>query len=428
MFGMREVGGLKVLVVGGGIGGLTTALCLDAAGIECEVFEQARGIHELGVGINILPHAIKELVDLGLLEALDRVAIRTHELIYTNRFGQEIWREPRGLAAGYDIPQFSVHRGRLQGVLHDAARERLGADRIHVAHQLRDFTEDEDGVTATFVRRDGSDEVVTVRGDALIGADGIHSTVRHTFYPDEGPPSWNGAMLWRGATPYQPFLTGGSMIIAGSGKRAKLVLYPVSEQTDTPGTNLLNWAVVVKIGDGSTPPPRREDWNRPGRLDELMPHIEGAFRLSELDPVDLVHATERFYEYPMCDRDPLPRWSFGRVTLVGDAAHPMYPMGSNGGSQSILDARCVASNLADAAETKDVAAALELYEATRRPTTEKLVRSNRTGGPERVIDLVEEKAPDGFTNVEDVVSHAELEAIVKGYPKLAGFDQSQVNR
>ncbi|HEU5156210.1 MAG TPA: flavin-dependent oxidoreductase [Streptosporangiaceae bacterium] len=415
---------MKVFVVGGGIGGLTTALCLDAAGIECEVFEQARGIHELGVGINILPHAIKELVDLGLLDALDRVAIRTHELIYVNRFGQEIWREPRGVAAGYDVPQFSVHRGRLQGVLHDAAVARIGADNIHTAHQLRDFTQDESGVTATFLRRDGSDATVTKRADALIGADGIHSTVRQTFYPDEGPPAWNGAMLWRGAVAYPPFLTGRSMIISGSG-RLKLVLYPISNQTDSPETNLLNWAVVVKIGDGSTPPPRREDWNRPGRRDELMPHLEGAFRLSELDPIELVNATERFYEYPMCDREPLPRWSFGRVTLLGDAAHPMYPMGSNGGSQSILDARAVASRLA---ESKDVAAAFEAYESARRPDMAKLVLSNRTGGPERVIDLVEERAPDGFTDLDEVASHAEIEAIVKGYRKLAGFDQTQVNR
>jgi 2-polyprenyl-6-methoxyphenol hydroxylase-like FAD-dependent oxidoreductase len=414
---------VKVFVVGGGIGGLTTALCLDAAGIECEVFEQSRGIHELGVGINILPHAIKELVDLGLLAALDRVAVRTHELIYVNRFGQEIWREPRGVAAGYDIPQFSIHRGRLQGVLYEAARERLG-DRVHTAHQLRDFTQDDDGVVATFLRRDGAGDSVTFRGDALIGADGIHSTVRHTFYPDEGPPAWNGMMLWRGAGPHPPFLTGRSMIISG-GNRAKLVLYPIAHDTNKPGTNLLNWAVVAKLGDGSVPPPRREDWNRPGRLDELLPHIEGTFHLAEVDPVELVRTTGQFYEYPMCDRDPIPRWSFGRVTLLGDAAHPMYPMGSNGGSQSILDARSVATHLA---ENKDVAAAFEAYDAARRPAMEKLVHSNRTGGPERVIDLVEERAPDGFTKIEDVATHAELEAVVKGYSKLAGFDQAQVNR
>jgi 2-polyprenyl-6-methoxyphenol hydroxylase-like FAD-dependent oxidoreductase len=414
---------VKVLVIGGGIGGLATALCLHAVDIECEVFEQSREVNELGVGINTLPHAIRELADLGLLGALDRVAVRTRELIYTNRFGQEIWREPRGLAAGYEFPQLSIHRGRLQGVLHGAARARMGAERIHTAHQLRDFTQDDNGVTATFVVRDGSNETVTVRGDALIGADGIHSTVRRHLYPDEGAPIWNGVMLWRGAVEYPPFLTGRSMIISG-GNRSKFVLYPISSRTSTPGTNLLNWAVVARIGDGSTPPPRREDWNRPGRAEDLLPHLSGAFHLSVIDPTEVVKATREFYEYPLCDRDPLPRWSYGRVSLLGDAAHPMYPMGSNGASQAILDARSLASLLA---ETDDVAAALTAYETARLPATDALVRTNRAGGPERVIDLVEERAPGGFTDLDDVVTRAELEAIVSGYSHLAGFHQTQVN-
>jgi hypothetical protein len=231
-------------------------------------------------------------------------------------------------------------------------------------------------------------------------------------------------MLWRGAVEYPSFLTGRSMIISG-GNRSKAVLYPISNQTSVPGTNLLNWAVVAKIGDGSEPPPRREDWNRPGRLDELLPHIEGAFQLPAVDPVEVAGATETLYEYPMCDRDPISRWSFGRVTLLGDAAHPMYPMGSNGASQAVLDARCVAPLLAEA---DDVGAAFKAYEAARLPAMDKLVRSNRMGGPERVIDVVEERAPDGFTTLEDVATRAELEAIVKGYSKMAGFDQTQVNR
>jgi 2-polyprenyl-6-methoxyphenol hydroxylase-like FAD-dependent oxidoreductase len=214
------------------------------------------------------------------------------------------------------------------------------------------------------------------------------------------------------------------MIIAG-GNRAKLVLYPIAHDTGTPGTNLLNWAVVARLGDGSTPPPRREDWNRPGRLDELLPHVKGVFQLPVVDPVEVIRATEQCYEYPMCDRDPIPHWSFGRVTLLGDAAHPMYPMGSNGASQAILDARCLVPLLAESA---DAAKALKAYEEARLPVAEKLVRSNRTGGPERVIDLVEQRAPDGFTDLADVATHDELQAIVKGYSKLAGFHQAQVNR
>jgi 2-polyprenyl-6-methoxyphenol hydroxylase-like FAD-dependent oxidoreductase len=415
---------MKVLVIGGGIGGFATALSLHAVGIGCQVFEQSHPIRELGVGINILPHAVKELAELGLLDALDRVAIRTSELIYTNRFGQQLWREPRGLDAGYDYPQFSIHRGKLQGVLYEAARARIGEDNIRTAHQLHGVALDAHGVTATFTRRDGSDEAVTARGDVLIAADGIHSTVRRLFYPDEGPPRWNGIMIWRGAVAYPPFLTGRSMLIAG-GMRAKLVLYPIAHETSTPGTNLLNWGVTAKLGDGSRRPPRREDWNRLGRLEELLPHVAGVFQLPSVDPVDVIRTTVEVYEYPMCDRDPLPRWSFGRVTLLGDAAHPMYPVGSNGASQAILDARCVAPLLA---ETNDVVSALKAYEAARLSATTKIVLDNRAGGPERVIDLVEERAPDGFADLDEVASHAELEAIVKGYSKMAGFDQTQVNR
>ena len=413
---------MKALVIGGGIGGLTTALSLHAVGIECEVFEQSREIRELGVGVNTLPHAIKEFAALGLLSALDRVGIRTAELIYTNRFGQELWREPRGLDAGYDYPQFSIHRGMLQGVLNEAARTRIGANRIHAAHRLCDVAQDARGVTATFMRRDDSEATVTARGDVLIAADGIHSTVRGVFYPDEGPPAWNGTMIWRGATHFPLFLTGRSMIIAG-GMQAKLVLYPISNWASASGTNLLNWAVTAQLSDGSEPPPRHEDWNRLARLDDVLPHVEDVFHLDTVDPVKVIRATRAVYEYPMCDRDPLPQWSFGRVTLLGDAAHPMYPVGSNGASQAILDARCVASQLAGAT---DGVTALRAYEAERLPATAKIVKGNRAGGPERVIDLVERRAPDGFARLDDVASHAELEAIIKGYSRIAGFDRAQV--
>lgn len=413
---------MKVLIVGGGIGGFATALSLHAVGIDCEVFEQSRNIRELGVGINLLPHAVRELAGLGVLDDLDRAGIRTSELIYANRFGQELWREPRGLDAGYDYPQFSIHRGRLQRLLYEATRARIGKPRIHTSHQLRDVTQDDRGVTATFIRRDGTAETVTARGDGLIAADGIHSTVRRMFYACEGPPVWNGMMMWRGAVEYPPFLTGRSMVIAG-GMQAKLVLYPISTDTSTPGTNLLNWAVGARVGDGAEPPPRREDWSRLGRLDELLPHVEGVFQLSTVDPVDAICRTERFYEYPMCDRDPVLRWSFGRVTLLGDAAHPMYPVGSNGASQAILDARCLAPLLAEA---DDVATALEAYEAARLEATARIVHDNRLGGPERIIDVVEERAPEGFVSLDDIVSRAELETIAKGYARTAGFDRSQV--
>ena len=411
---------MKVIIAGGGIGGLTTALMLHARGIDCEIFEQAETVRELGVGINTLPHAIKELKELGLLDRLDAVGIRTFELIYTNRFGQEIWREPRGLDAGYDVPQFSIHRGRLQGTIFQAVRSRLGESRIHTGHRLGSFQQDEGGVTAYFFHRDGS-HIRTVRGDVLIGADGIHSHVRAALYPNEGPARWNGSMLWRGALDWPQFLTGRSMVIAG-GMAAKLVVYPIGEgaRADRP---LTNWAVLVKIGEGGVPP-NKEDWSRPGRFEDLMPHVQ-RFRIPYVDAKALIEATPEFWEYPMCDRDPLPRWSHGRVTLLGDAAHPMYPVGSNGASQAILDARCLADLLKNADHPMQ---ALWAYEMERLPPTAQIVRMNRSGGPEGVIDAVEQRAPDGFQNIDDVLSFEVRKAIVRGYAGVAGFAQSQVNK
>jgi 2-polyprenyl-6-methoxyphenol hydroxylase-like FAD-dependent oxidoreductase len=405
---------MKAIVVGGGIGGLTTALMLRARGINCELYEQADSIRELGVGINTLPHAIRELAGLGLLDKLDDIAIRTDELHYLNRRGQEVWREARGVDAGHDVPQFSIHRGRLQSVIRNAVEERLGREAIHTGRRLGAFSEDEGGVTAHFFDRSGA-HVETARGDILIGADGIHSKVRDTLFPQEGPPVWNGLMLWRGARDWPTFLSGKSMIVAG-GLHAKVVVYPIAEGCSD-ASRLTNWAVLVKVGEGGTLPPRREDWSRPGRRDELMPHV-ARFAIPHIDVPALINATPEFYEYPCCDRDPLPYWSSGRVTLLGDAAHPMYPVGSNGASQAILDARCLADALARAEHPRQ---ALVEYEQKRLPMTAEIVRSNRRGGPEGVIDAVEQLAPDGFDDVEHVLSYSHREAIVRGYASKAGF-------
>jgi 5-methylphenazine-1-carboxylate 1-monooxygenase len=411
---------MQVIIIGGGIGGLATALMLHARGIDCEIYEQSDAVRELGVGINTLPHAIRELAELGLLNRLDAVAVRTYELFYTNRFGQEIWREPRGTDAGYEYPQFSVHRGRLQGVIYDAVRSRLGESRIHTGHRLGAFTQDDAGVTAYFFDRNGSHRA-TARGDVLVGADGIHSAVREALYPNEGPARWNGSMLWRGAIDWPQFLTGRSMVIAG-GMAAKLVIYPIAEGS-RPNHRLTNWAVLVKIAEPGVPP-RKEDWSRLGRLEELMPHVQ-RFRIPYVDAKALIEASPEFWEYPLCDRDPLPRWSHGRVTLLGDAAHPMYPVGSNGASQAILDARCLADRLVEAEHPWH---ALWAYEQERLPMTAQVVRMNRKGGPEGVIDAVEERAPDGFSNVDDVLPFEQRKAIVRGYASTAGFAREQVNK
>jgi len=412
----------RVLIVGGGVGGLTAALCLHQAGFDAEIFEQAPELRELGVGFNVLPHAISVLTGLGLLPALDRVGIRTRELFYCNRFGQTVWRELRGTDAGYDVPQFSIRRGKLHGVLRRAVLDRLGPARVHTDSRLISFEERQDRVAASFQNREG--RKVAVEGDALVGADGIHSTVRSILYPSEGPPIWNGTMLWRGATEWPVYEDGRTMFIAG-GNAGKFVFYPIHMDPARPQIRLTNWAIMARLSDGQVPPPRREDWNRIGQRDEALPFVRDRFRLGFLDPVALIEATETFYEYPNCDRDPLPRWSFGRVTLLGDAAHPMYPVGSNGASQAIVDAQCLAQHLK---AQSSVSAAFAAYDEERRPAMAKIVEANRKGGPEGVIDLIEARAPDGFDDIDRVASHAEREAVVRGYASMAGFAREQVNR
>ena len=406
---------MTVIIAGAGIGGLTTALMLHARGIPAIVYEQAPQVREVGVGINTLPHAIAELSELGLLPALDRVGIRTSELIYLNRLGQEVWREARGLDAGHEHPQFSIHRGRLQKVIHDAVLERLGPDRVRTGRRLGGFIQDEGGVTAHFVDSQDGLSSETIRGEVLVAADGIHSVARRHFFPNEGTPSWQGVMLWRGATDSAPFLTGRSMIIGG-GMGAKLALYPIGDD-EVSGLRLTNWAIAIRVADEATTPPPKDSWSRQGRSDDVIPYAR-RFRVPGIDIEQLVRTTRVCFEYPMCDRDPLPRWSFGRVTLLGDAAHPMYPVGSNGAAQAILDARSLADALR---RSEHPMQALTLYEQDRLPKTAEIVMLNRKGGPERVIDEVEKRAPAGFADVETVLSHREREAIVRGYAGKAGF-------
>ncbi|MDB5414002.1 MAG: salicylate 1-monooxygenase [Rubritepida sp.] len=396
-----------VLIVGGGVGGLTLALSLHEREIPCIVLEAATEVKQLGVGINTLPHAIGELAALGLLWALDAVAIRTRELRYLDRFGSRIWTEARGVHAGHEMPQFSIHRGRLHEVLWKAAMERLGPKAMRTGMRLVGFAQSGDSVTANFAN--GS----SIRGSALVGADGIHSVVRGKLHPADGGIRWNGIQMWRGAVDWPAFEGGDVMIIAGD-MAEKLVLYAIGPGA-TPGTRLTNWVVCARIGDASQPPPR-EDWSRAGSLEDVLPHV-ARFRVPWLDVEALVRATPEFWEYPMCDRDPLPFWTQGRVTLLGDAAHPMYPVGSNGASQAVLDARALAAALA----TKPVEAALAGYEKERLPATRELVLSNRLGGPERVVDVVSERAPDGFERLEDVIGTEELAAIARGYAQMAGF-------
>jgi 5-methylphenazine-1-carboxylate 1-monooxygenase len=411
---------MTVLIAGGGIGGLTLALSLHQIGIPAQVFESVSALRPLGVGINVLPHAVRELIELGLLDRLDAEGVRTKELAFYSKHGKPIWSEPRGLDAGYKWPQFSIHRGMLQQILLDAAVERLGAENILTSHHLSGWTETESGVRAEFIDKAAGQSARTYDGTLLIAADGIHSAVREKLFPKEGPPLWNGRILWRGITAGNPFLSGRTMIMAGH-EILKFVCYPISKEPDADGKFQINW-----VAERHMPPTyqwRREDYNRAAKLEEFLPWFE-SWTFDWLDVPGLIRDCPHAYEYPLVDRDPLARWTFGRVTLLGDAAHPMYPIGSNGASQAILDARVLTREILNHGVTN---AALAAYEAERRPATSDLVMLNRRNGPEQVMQIVEERAPDGYEVVTDVLSQKELEDIAANYKRVAGFQVEGLN-
>jgi 5-methylphenazine-1-carboxylate 1-monooxygenase len=409
---------METLIAGGGIGGLVAALSLHAAGMPCRVFEAAPAIQPLGVGINVLPHAVRELTELGLADRLAASAIPTGELVYANRHGQQIWQEPRGTAAGYLWPQYSIHRGELQMLLLRAAQERLGPARVQSDHRLVDFEQCGGQVRATFARADGSQ--VAVDGGLLIGADGIHSAVRRHFYPDEGDPIWNGNVLWRATTRDKPYLSGRSMVMAGHAAQ-KFVCYPISRSAEESGDALINWIAEIRFTDRRSW--RREDWNRKVPVSDFLPAFAD-WDFGWLKVPDIIRGANAVYEYPMVDRDPVATWSFERVTLLGDAAHPMYPIGSNGASQAILDARRLAWHLA---KEPGVEGALQAYDAERRPVTAQIVLANRQNGPEQVMELVHQRAPGGFQDLSDIISATELAASADKYKALAGFDKDTLN-
>ncbi|KAF6838235.1 monooxygenase [Colletotrichum plurivorum] len=419
----------KILIAGAGIGGLATALSLHAAGFtNIHIFEAASQLTTLGVGINVQPSAVLILRHLGLLEALEKTGIKTQELNFYNRHGHSILSEPRGVRAGYAVPQLSIHRGECQMLLLSAVKERLGDGAVRLNHALTGFSQDDKSITAEFSqRRDGAPaEQSAVTGDVLIAADGINSTARRMLYPDEGPPRFSGRMLWRGCIEREPYLTGASMVWAGHADQ-KFIAYPISQRSADKGRSLVNWIAELRIrdrDDGDLTPPKT-DWTKAVDKSVFQGRFHG-WRCGGLDMKELIDSTDKVFEFPMSDRDPVERWSFGRLTLLGDAAHAMYPIGSNGASQAIIDAETLARELSKKAG--DVEAALKAYEAERLPATAKIIMANRANGPDHVLQLCEERAPDGFENVYDVVPKEELEDIGRVYKKVAGFEMDGVNK
>lgn len=407
--------GLRIVIIGGGIGGLVTALSVDELArsgdqpLDITVLESVGEVKPLGVGINLLPHAVRELDALGLLDTLESSAVAPTTLAYFSAHGQLIWDEPRGRAAGYGWPQLSIHRGTLQVALHRAVLERLGADRVRTGHHLERVEHLADGT----VRCHFANGRPPVEADIVIAADGIHSTVRRLRHPDEGMPRWNGALLYRGTVDRKPLLDGRTMIWAGHPDQ-KFVAYPILDLPD--GRQRINFIAEYRTDDRELA--EREDWNKPGDLADIAPRFAD-WVFDWVDVPALLHASPGMFVFPMVDRDPLESWTEGRVTLLGDAAHPMYPIGSNGASQAILDARVLAGCLRCSPDDPD--RALTIYDSYRRPATGAIVLANRQLGPEAPMQLVHERAPDGFDDIDDVISRDEILAVTEGYRRTAGF-------
>lgn len=409
---------MTVLIAGAGIGGLTLGLTLHGLGIPFRVFEAVHALRPLGVGINLQPHATRELMALGLSEGLEECGLRTAEVAYFSSQGLPIWSEPRGMDAGYRWPQYSVHRGKLQMMLYRALLDRAGPGIVQTSAALRDWRTAGGGVEATFIDRDTQVVTRKAHGSLLVAADGINSTARATLHPDEGPAVWRGTIMWRGVTRGPKFLTGRSMAMAGT-KDCKFVCYPIA---DTPeGGSVINWIADLRMpADYHW---AKQDWNRKGHLQDFMPQFAD-WHFDWLDIPRIIGSADEIWEYPMVDRNPLDLWTAGNMTLLGDAAHAMYPIGSNGASQAILDARVLGRALRDHGQTS---AALQVYEDERRSKVNALVLANRGDGPDRILDIVAARAPQGYADIETVMPLHERIAFAQRYKLIAGMDREALN-
>ena len=408
---------MDVAVVGGGIGGLTLALALHQRGIPCRVYESVPEVRELGVGITLLPHAMREMTALGLGDTLRSQGIENQDSRFFNRFGQLIYTEPRGRLAGYPFPEVGIHRGRLHRTLWDAAVARLGGERVVTDHQCIGLDQTAGRVTLHFRSTASGAARPPIEADVAIACDGVNSAVRRLFYPDE-ELRFVGINTWRGVTRARPFLTGRSYVRAGSMRSGNLVVYPIADDVDDAGNQLINWTAQV-----TQPGHDRNDWNKPGRLEDFL-HIYATWTFDWLDVPGLIRRSDVLFEYPMVDKDPIGRWTFGRVTLLGDAAHPMYPRGSNGAAQAIIDARTLADRLA---EGGDPPGALRAYEAARSAPTARVVLANRAHPPDYLIGRVEDLVGDRpFDTLDRYITQAELRQLSDDYKRVAGFALADV--
>ena len=412
---------MSIAIVGGGIGGLSLALALHQRGLACDVYETVSEIKEIGVGITLLPHAVRELAGLGLQAELEAAGIENLESVFFNRYGQYIYREPRGRHAGYELPELGIHRGKLHRILLDAVLKRLGAAHVHTNHRCMQVTQSDAGALLHFTETSTGVALAAIEADIVIACDGVNSTLRKQFYPDE-KVAFSGINTWRGVTRHRPILTGKSYIRIGSIETGKMVIYPIVDNLDADGMQLVNWVAETQR-EGAV----MNDWNRSGSGADFL-DIFKDWTFDWLDVPALINGAQNILEYPMVDKDPVAQWTFGRVTLLGDAAHPMYPRGSNGSAQAIIDGRVLAEQLAMAQQSAgDLRHALLAFEALRRPLTSKIVLTNRSTPPDFIImkaDALSGGKP--FRHIDDLISQAELQAISENYATIAGFSRDAI--
>jgi 5-methylphenazine-1-carboxylate 1-monooxygenase len=408
-----------VLIAGGGIGGMALALTLHQIGVPCVVLEAVGELKPLGVGINLQPNAVRELFALGFDDAvLGTIGIQAREWALVGRNGNDIYAEPRGLRAGYRWPQYSVHRGQLQMLLYNAVRERLGGAAVRLGERVTGYRNHGEGVTALVETRDG--ERTEIEGSLLIAADGLHSAVRAQMYPQQPPIQWGGAIMWRGTTPGVPIRSGASFVGVGS-LRHRVVLYPITPPDPQTGLATINWIAEITVDNsqGWT----HGDWNRRVALEDFIHHFED-WNFGWLDVPTMLRGAREVFEYPMIDRDPVPSWVDDRVALLGDAAHVMYPVGSNGASQAIVDARVLGAAFLAHGLTP---AALKAYDDKLCADISALVLRNRGAGPFGILGLVDERCGGVFDDIDQVIPAAEREAFMARYKAAAGFAIEALN-
>lgn len=409
---------MEIAIVGGGIVGLGLALSLHQRGLTCRVYEAVPEVKELGVGITLLPHAMMELAQLGLQQTLEPLGIENQESCFFNRFGQLIYKEPRGRFAGYDVPELGMHRSRLHRVLYEAAQERLGVERIVTDRRCIGLEEEGNAVTLHFRQTSSGAVQPPVKADVAVACDGVNSTVRAQFYPGERLV-FTGINTWRGVTRRPPILTGRTYMRVGSIRTGKIVIYPIIDDVDGDGNQLMNWTTEIETGGEQA-----NDWNKPGRIEDFI-HIYDSWRFDWLNVAALIRNADVIFEYPMVDKDPIHKWSFGRVTLAGDAAHPMYPRGSTGSAQGLIDARILADKLA---QEPDPVAALRAYEAARAGPAGKVVLTNRSTPPDYINIKVEELTGDRpFDKLDDYITQDELRALSDQYKRVAGYSIEELS-